>query len=206
MPREKEVTWKATIFFHFRWSSLCLPFPTCLSFPNLLLLSVFWALVFFSLRQLLLSLAASPKRYKQFLGNLITLHFLVSWELHLRVFHYYFISHCQTGQLQTQMKRSFSFIFKSPWRDSDTYGARLSGSRCTELLYQEFLSKTVWSLWFYMLLELNIMKQVAEKKISVTCVSHFNKTLWEKFVQYSHKLLQGMFQERGRKGEGGPKK
>lgn len=56
-----------------------------------------------------------------------------------------------------------------------------------------------------MLLELTIMKQVAEKKISVTCVSHFNKTLWEKFVQYSHKLLQGMFQEGGRKGEGGPK-
>lgn len=121
-------------------------------------------LCFFLPKEVTFPLAASPKRCKQLLGNLITFYFRITWELRLRVFHYYFVTHHQAGQLQTQMKRSFSLIFKSPWQDSDTHGARLSGSRCTELLYQEFLSKTVWTLWFYMLLELTIIKQVAEKK------------------------------------------
>lgn len=144
-------------------------------FPTLLLLSVSWALFLSSSDSYFFPIAASPKSYKLFLGNCINLYFLIAWELHLRVFGYYFITHCQAGQLQTQMKRSFSFILKNPLWDRDTYGARQSGSRHTELLYQESLSKTVWSLWFYTLLELTMIKQVAEKKTSATCLSHFNK-------------------------------
>lgn len=56
-----------------------------------------------------------------------------------------------------------------------------------------------------MLLELTIIKQVAEKKISVICLSHFNKNPVGKVAQYSHKLLQGMFQGGEGKREGGPK-
>lgn len=56
-----------------------------------------------------------PSLSERFLGNLITaLNFGITWELLLRAFHYYFITQCQASQLQTQMKRSFSFIFESP--------------------------------------------------------------------------------------------
>lgn len=75
------------------------------------LLTVSWALLFpwnF--------LSKMPKCSEQLLRNLITALYIciITLELWLRVFHYCFITQGQTNQLQNQMKRSFSFIFKSP--------------------------------------------------------------------------------------------
>lgn len=88
-----------------------------------------------------------PSLYKHFLRNLITAsYFRITWELYLRVFHYYFIAQCQASQLQTQMKRSFSCIFKHSftrqwylWSQvirQQIHGITLSGvlNNCLELV------------------------------------------------------------------------
>lgn len=174
-------------------------------FPTLLLLSVSWALFLSSSDSYFFPIAASPKSYKLFLGNRINLYFLIAWELHLRVFGYYFITHCQAGQLQTQMKRSFSFILKNPLWDRDTYGARQSGSRHTELLYQESLSKTVWSLCFWYTFRANYDKTGSWEKNKCYLLIPLQqksrgKSLFSILINY-YKECSKEGEERGREGQ-----
>lgn len=114
------VTAPALWDFFFSGGALPVPSFISLSFPTLLLLGVFWALLFPSSHGYFFPCSFPsevPSLSEQFLGNpIMALYFRITWELHLRVFHYYFITQCQASQLQTQMKRSFSFIFKSPHR------------------------------------------------------------------------------------------
>lgn len=142
-------------FYHFWVSGLPLPFLN-LSASNSLTLclpSISWT-------PLLLPkfTAKSPNIASSSWGLITALHCISTLELWLRVFHYYFIT-----QVSYRIKwRGHSALYSKALRwDRDTSGARLSGSRCTELLYQESLSTTVCSL------QRTVVKQVAEMKTQV---------------------------------------